>query len=62
MSAEPIRPLVITSPVEVGPDDHVAKVATVFVERAIRTVAVTSGDVLIGTLSRADICRALVAW
>ncbi len=56
----PITPLVIIDPIVVSPDDHVAKVATVMVERQIRRLPVVDKGKLVGTISRADICRAVV--
>ena len=60
LSTESIRPLVIRKPVLVSPDDHIAKIATVFVDLHIRTLAVVEGDRLVGSVSRADVCRGLV--
>lgn len=57
---EPIAPLVIRRPVLVVPDDHVGKVATMLVERHMRTLAVVDGDRLVGSVSRADVCRGLL--
>ena len=61
MAGQPIAPLVIREPVLVRPTDHVAKVAVIMVERHIRTLAVVEGDRLVGSVSRADLCRAVVA-
>ena len=60
MAGLPIAPLVIRDPVLVSPQDHVAKIAVVLVERHIRTLAVVEGDALVGSVSRADLCRAVV--
>ena len=56
----PITPLVIRDPIVASPDDHVAKIATVLVERQIRRLPVVDNGKLVGTISRADICRAVV--
>ena len=61
MGEQPIAPLVIRSPVLVQPGDHVAKIAVLMVERHIRTLAVVEGRRLVGSVSRADLCRAVVA-
>lgn len=60
LSDLPIAPLVIDEPIVVEPEDHIAKVATVLLDRNIRLLPVVSGGKLIGTISRSDVCRALV--
>lgn len=56
----PIAPLVIQEPIVVDPDDHVAKAATVLIDKQIRLLPVVRDNQLLGTVSRADICRAVV--
>jgi predicted transcriptional regulator len=60
MSSLPISHLIIRNALALDPDDHVAKAAVVFVERGIRVLPVVREDRLLGTVSRADICAALV--
>lgn len=60
MGSQPIAPLVIRTPVLVDPRDHVGKIAVIMVERHIRTVAVVEDGELVGSVSRADLCRAVV--
>ncbi len=60
LSGASIDRLVIDQPLVAHPDDHVAKVATVMVERQIRRLPVVSDGHLHGTISRADICQAVV--
>jgi predicted transcriptional regulator len=60
LSALPITPLVIEEPIIVGPEDHVAKAATVLLNRQIRLLPVVQEGKLVGTISRADVCRAVV--
>jgi CBS domain-containing protein len=60
LAALPIGPLVIRNPLAVDPDDHVARAAVVFVERNIRLLPVVRDGRLLGVLSRADICNAVV--
>ena len=55
-----ISPLVIREPTIADPDDHVAKVATVLLERGIGRMPVLQDGRLVGTVSRADICQAIV--
>jgi CBS domain-containing protein len=57
---KPIRPLVITSPLVVDPDDHVAKVAALMLEKNIHRLPVVKDGRLLGTVGRADICQAVV--
>ena len=59
LSALPIAPLVIRDPIVLDPDEHVARAAVVLVERAIRVLPVVRDGVLIGTISRADVCSAV---
>lgn len=56
----PITPLVIQEPIVVDPDDHVAKATTVLIDRQIRTLPVVKDGKLVGTVSRADVCRAVI--
>ena len=56
----PISPLIIQAPIVVDPDDHVAKAASVLIDMHIRLLPVVSDGRLVGTVSRADICRAVV--
>jgi CBS domain-containing protein len=60
LSAKPITPLVIREPLVMHPDDHVAKAATVLIDRQIRLLPVVEDGRLVGTVSRANICRAVV--
>jgi CBS domain-containing protein len=60
LSDKPIMPLVIRDPIVLHPDDHVAKAATVLIERQIRRLPVVQDGQLIGTISRANICQAVV--
>jgi len=60
LSALPIAPLVIREPITVDPDDHVARAVVVLVERNIRLLPVVRDGRLLGVVSRADICNAVV--
>jgi CBS domain-containing protein len=57
---KPIAPLVITSPLIVDPDDHVAKVAALMLEKNIHRLPVVKDGRLLGTVGRTDICLAVV--
>jgi CBS domain-containing protein len=60
LAETPILPLVISEPIVLRPGDHVAQAATILVERQIRRLPVVQEGRLLGTLSRANICRAVV--
>ena len=61
LSDLPIAPLIIEEPIIVDPEDHVAKAATVLLDKQIRLLPVVDGEgKLVGTISRADVCRAVV--
>jgi CBS domain-containing protein len=60
LASLPIMPLVIREPLAVDPDDHVARAAVVFVERNIRLLPVVRDGRLLGVISRADVCSAVV--
>lgn len=57
---KPIEPLIITEPLVVDPDDHVAKVAALMLEKNIHRLPVVKDNRLLGTVGRADICQAVV--
>lgn len=61
LSDLPIEPLIIQDPIIVDPEDHVAKAATVLLDKQIRLLPVVDPEgKLVGTISRADVCRAVV--
>ena len=60
LSKLPILPFVITEPIVLDPQDHVAKAATVMIDRNIRLLPVINDGKLVGTISRADVCQAVV--
>ena len=56
----PIAPLVIREPIVLDPENHVAQAATILVDRQIRLLPVVKDSRLVGTVSRAAVCRAVV--
>lgn len=60
LSYKPIKPLIIRGPITVDPDDHVAKTAAVLLEKNIGRLPVVKDGRLVGTVSRADICEAVI--
>ncbi|MGI9017324.1 MAG: CBS domain-containing protein [Euzebya sp.] len=57
---DPIGPLVITESISVHPDDDLLKPAAVMVTKQIRQLPVLENGRFVGTLSRADVCWALL--
>lgn len=55
-----IAPLVIRSPIMLSPADPVLKAASTMVSKQIRRLPVVDKGKLVGTVSRADICRAIL--
>ena len=60
LSELPILPFVITEPIVLDPQDHVAKATTVMIDLNIRLLPVVKDGKLVGTISRADVCQAVV--
>ncbi|MEX1158864.1 MAG: CBS domain-containing protein [Thermomicrobiales bacterium] len=60
LAGRPIAPLVITAPITMQPADEAAMAATVMAEKQIRRLPVVDNGKLVGTVSRADICRAVL--
>ena len=60
LSKLPILPFVITEPMVVDPADHVAKAASVMLDLNIRLLPVIKNGKLVGSISRADVCQAVV--
>ena len=56
----PITPLIIREPIVLDPENHVAQAATILVDQQIRLLPVVQDGKLVGTISRADVCRAVV--
>jgi len=60
LSELPILPFVITEPIVLDPQDHVAKATTVMIDLNIRLLPVVKDGKLVGTISRADVCQAVI--
>ena len=56
----PIAALVIRDPIVLSPEDHVGAAAAILVDRMIRRLPVVRDGRLVGSVSRADVCRAVV--
>ncbi len=61
LAVAPIEPLVIRDPISLTPRDKALKAATIMVSKQIRRLPVVDAGKLIGTVSRADVCRAVLA-
>lgn len=57
---QPIARLIIRTSITVGPEDELLKAATVMVAKQIRRLPVVEDGRLLGTISRADVCWALL--
>lgn len=60
LAERPLAPLVIRNPITLRPDDHVAAAATILITRQIQRLPVVADGRLLGVVSRADLCRAIV--
>ena len=60
LAAQPIAPMVIREPLTIGPDEALLKAAGTMISRQIRRLPVVSRGKLVGTVSRGDICRAVL--
>lgn len=60
IAEQPIEPLVIKNPITVSPADPVLRAASTMISKQIRRLPVVEKGKLVGTVSRADICRAVL--
>ncbi len=60
LSHRPIRTLLTQNAVVLRPDDHVAAAAVIFVEKRLRRLPVVEEGRLVGTISQAALCEAVV--
>jgi CBS domain-containing protein len=61
LRSRPVGPYVIREPITVDPDDHVSVAAVVMTERFIRRLPVVRDGLLVGTVSRSALCRAVLS-
>jgi predicted transcriptional regulator len=52
---------VVTEPHVLDPQDHIAKAATVMIDLNIRLLPVIKNGKLVGSISLADVCQAVVS-
>jgi CBS domain-containing protein len=60
LAGGPIEPLVIKNAIVVKPADDVLEAASIMVKKQIRRLPVVDNGVLVGTISRTDVCRAVL--
>lgn len=60
MAPDPITRLLIRDPITVKTTDEVAQVATIMVQKQIRRLPVVDNKKLVGSISRADVVRAVI--
>lgn len=56
LADQPIDRAVIRNPILIGPDDELLKAAAVMISKNIRTLAVVEDGLLLGMISRANVC------
>ena len=59
LADQPIETLVISNPIVLSPQDNMQKAAALMASQNIRRLPVVENGKLVGTVSRADICRAV---
>ena len=59
IAGNPIDPIIIRDPITLAPNDPVHKAAALMSAKQIRRLPVVEGGKLVGTVARADICRAV---
>jgi CBS domain-containing protein len=61
MAENSIEKIIIKHPIAMDPTDQVLKAAGTMVSKQIRRLPVVEGGKLVGTISRADVCRAALS-
>ena len=60
LTDKPIQPFIVRDPLVLHPDDPIAKAAVALEHEKVNRLPVLRGRELMGTVSRADICQAVV--
>jgi CBS domain-containing protein len=60
LASAPIEPLVIKDAITVAPLDDLLTAASIMVKKQIRRLPVVENGNLVGTISRTDVCRAML--
>lgn len=61
LASRSVAPYVVREPLTVGPTDHAGTAAVLMVERQVRRLPVVEDGRLVGTVSRGEVCRAVLA-
>ena len=62
LATYPISPIVIKNSITLKLDDEAAQAATIMIEKQIRCLPVVDNGKLVGSLSRANLCRAVIYY
>jgi CBS domain-containing protein len=62
LAAYPISPIVIKNPITLRLTDEAAQAATVMLRKQISSLPVVDNGKLVGSVSRSDICRAIIYY
>ena len=60
LATRPIAPLLITEPITLDPEDHVAKAAVALVQNNIHSLPVVRDNYLLGLVTRASLLESIV--
>ncbi|HUT78122.1 MAG TPA: CBS domain-containing protein [Polyangia bacterium] len=60
LAQQPIAAILITAPLAFGPGDELLKAASAMINKQIRVLPVVDDGRLVGTISRGDLCRAVL--
>jgi CBS domain-containing protein len=61
LAGRALAPYIVREPLTVAPDDHAGVAAVMMIERRIRRLPVVDGERLVGTVSRGEVCRAVLS-
>ena len=61
LADRPLAPYIVREPLTVAPGDHAGVAAVMMIERRIRRLPVVDNGRLVGTVSRGEVCRAVLA-
>ena len=61
MASRGIESVIIKAPLTFGPNDDLIKAASAMVNKQIRVLPVVENGLLVGTISRGDLCKAVLA-
>lgn len=62
LATYPISPIVVKNPITLKLNDEAAQAATIMIRKQIRSLPVVDKGKLVGSVSRSDICRAIIYY